>query len=154
MARDLIFTSPVRSLADSHSKLAPTWRYYFDYTGTDPDAINSGYPTALVHGAEIVYFLDTGDFPPTCEATSLNPIETTPDKPVTTCSNSRAPAALHSSADSPSPQITMPAMTSTAVWPNHFRPTQLHEDSAQRVYRRKQAASPPFLNSQVKVQVF
>src|SRR5207249_2834921 len=30
--RDLVFTMPARSIADRHSRLAPTWRYYFEYT--------------------------------------------------------------------------------------------------------------------------
>ena len=61
VARDLIFTSPVRSLADRHSKRAPTWRYYFDYTAVNA---RSRFPNGVSHGAEIVYFLDTGDFSP------------------------------------------------------------------------------------------
>ena len=61
MARDLIFTSPVRALADSHSKLAPTYRYYFDYTAVKA---RPRFPHGVGHGAEIVYFLDTGDLSP------------------------------------------------------------------------------------------
>jgi len=61
VARDLIFTSPVRSLADRHSKRAPTWRYYFDYTAANA---RSRFPNGVSHGAEIVYFLDTGDLSP------------------------------------------------------------------------------------------
>jgi para-nitrobenzyl esterase len=55
-ARDLIFTMPARWIADRHSKLAPTWRYYFDYTAVRDRAKN---PNGVPHGAEIVYFLDT-----------------------------------------------------------------------------------------------
>ncbi len=55
--RDLIFTMNVRWIADRHSKLAPTWRYYFDYT-----AINdrTDTTTGVSHGAEVPYFLNTG----------------------------------------------------------------------------------------------
>jgi para-nitrobenzyl esterase len=61
VARDLIFTSPVRALADSHSKLAPTYRYYFDYTAVKA---RPRFPRGVGHGGEIVYFLDTGDLSP------------------------------------------------------------------------------------------
>ena len=61
VARDLIFTSPVRALADSHSKLAPTYRYYFDYIAVKA---RPRFPHGVGHGAEIVYFLDTGDLSP------------------------------------------------------------------------------------------
>ena len=56
--RDLVFTMPVRGIADRHSKRAPTWRYYFDYVAVKqrPD-----FPLGVGHGAEIPYFLDTGD---------------------------------------------------------------------------------------------
>jgi para-nitrobenzyl esterase len=56
--RDLVFTMPVRAIADRHSKRAPTWRYYFDYVAVKqrPDV-----PLGVGHGAEIPYFLDTGD---------------------------------------------------------------------------------------------
>ena len=56
-ARDLVFTMPVRWIADRHSKLASTWRYYFDYTSVNERTHTHGTP----HGAEIVYFLDTPD---------------------------------------------------------------------------------------------
>jgi para-nitrobenzyl esterase len=61
VARDLIFTSPVRALADSHSKLAPTYRYYFDYSAVKA---RRRFPHGVGHGGEIVYFLDTGDLSP------------------------------------------------------------------------------------------
>lgn len=56
--RDVIFTLPVRVVADRHSKLAPTWRYYFDYV-----AVNSRaeFPHGVPHGGEIAYGLDTCD---------------------------------------------------------------------------------------------
>ena len=57
-SRDLIFTLPVRWIADRHSKLAPTWRYYFDYTAL---ADRPKFPRGVPHGAEIPFTLDTGD---------------------------------------------------------------------------------------------
>lgn len=57
-SRDLIFTLPVRWIADRHAKLAPTWRYYFDYTAVRN---RPRFPMGVPHGAEIPYFLDTGD---------------------------------------------------------------------------------------------
>lgn len=57
-ARDLVFTLPVRWIADRHSKRAPTWRYYFDYTAVKN---RSKFLNGVPHGAEIPYFLDTGD---------------------------------------------------------------------------------------------
>lgn len=57
-SRDLIFTLPVRWIADRHAKLAPTWRYYFDYTAVKG---RSGSAGGVAHGAEIAYFLNTGD---------------------------------------------------------------------------------------------
>ncbi len=59
--RDLIFTMPVRWLADRHSKLAPSWRYYFDYIAVKERA---NFPNGVPHGGEIVYAMDTGDIFP------------------------------------------------------------------------------------------
>jgi para-nitrobenzyl esterase len=70
VARDLIFTSPVRALADSHSKLAPTYRYYFDYTSVKA---RPRFPHGVGHGAEIVYFLDTGDLSPDTQGNFSQP---------------------------------------------------------------------------------
>lgn len=58
VARDLVFTMPARFTADRHSKLAPTWRYYFDYTAVKERA---RFPHGVPHGGEIVYALDTGE---------------------------------------------------------------------------------------------
>jgi para-nitrobenzyl esterase len=58
VTRDVLFTMPVRWIADRHAKLAPTWRYYFDYTTVRERA---KFPDGVPHGAEIVYALDTGD---------------------------------------------------------------------------------------------
>jgi len=56
--RDVVFTMPVRWIADRHSKLAPTWRYYFDYTAV---ADRGKSPNGVPHGHEIPYFLNTVD---------------------------------------------------------------------------------------------
>jgi para-nitrobenzyl esterase len=58
VTRDLLFTMPVRWIADRHAKLASSWRYYFDYTAVKERA---KFPDGVPHGAEIVYPLDTGD---------------------------------------------------------------------------------------------
>ncbi|MBC8161563.1 MAG: carboxylesterase/lipase family protein [Roseiflexaceae bacterium] len=59
--RDVVWTMPARWIADRHAKLAPTWRYYFDYT-----AVNSreNLPDGVPHGADISYFMGTGDLSP------------------------------------------------------------------------------------------
>jgi para-nitrobenzyl esterase len=56
--RDLVFTMPVRWVADRHAKRAPTWRYYFDYTAIKE---RSKFSNGVPHGAEIAYFLNTID---------------------------------------------------------------------------------------------
>ncbi len=58
VTRDLIFTMPVRWIADRHSKRAPTWRYYFDYTA---EKLRPKYPNGVPHGNDILYAFDTGD---------------------------------------------------------------------------------------------
>ena len=56
--RDVVFTLPVRGVADRHSSRAQTWRYYFDYTaiGARPK-----FPNGVPHGAEVPYVLNTVD---------------------------------------------------------------------------------------------
>jgi para-nitrobenzyl esterase len=49
---------PVRAIADRHAKRAPTWRYYFGYVAVKQQP---EFPFGVGHGAEIPYFLDTGD---------------------------------------------------------------------------------------------
>ena len=49
---------PVRWIADRHSKLAPSWRYCFDYTAVKE---RTSFPNGVPHGGEIVYAMDTGD---------------------------------------------------------------------------------------------
>ncbi len=56
--RDLIFTMPVRSIADRHARLAPVWRYYFDYTAVK---LRDKFPSGVPHGGEILYVMNTGD---------------------------------------------------------------------------------------------
>jgi para-nitrobenzyl esterase len=56
--RDLVFTMLARGTADRHSRLAPTWRYYFDYVTV---ADRPKQPNGVPHGGEVPYVLDTGD---------------------------------------------------------------------------------------------
>ena len=56
VARDLVFTLPVRSIVDRHSKRAPTFRYYFEYVSVNA---RPQFPHGVPHGAEIIYVLDT-----------------------------------------------------------------------------------------------
>ncbi len=58
VTRDLVFTMPVRWIADRHAKLAPTWRYYFDYTAIKQ---RPEHPNGAPHGGEIVFVMNTGD---------------------------------------------------------------------------------------------
>ena len=58
VARDLVFTMPVRWAADRHSKRALTWRYYFDYTAVND---RPKFPYGVPHGSEIVFALGTSD---------------------------------------------------------------------------------------------
>lgn len=58
VARDLVFTMPVRWAADRHAKRAPTWRYYFDYTAVKD---RPKFPHGVPHGGEIVFALDTAE---------------------------------------------------------------------------------------------
>ncbi len=65
VTRDLVFTMPVRRIADRHAKLAPVWRYYFDYTAVNQRRVR---PTGVPHAGELAYVFETGDiFPPTRE---------------------------------------------------------------------------------------
>ena len=57
-ARDVVFTMPVRWVADRHSRRAPVWRYYWDYVAEN----NRGkHPKGADHGGEIPYVLGTLD---------------------------------------------------------------------------------------------
>lgn len=56
--RDLVFTMPVRWIADRHSAQAPTWRYYFQYVTRNERAKQ---PNGAQHGGEVPYVLDTLD---------------------------------------------------------------------------------------------
>ena len=56
--RDLAFTMPARWLADRHSKLAPSWRYYFSYV---PVNYRAKQPYGVPHAGEIVFTMNTGD---------------------------------------------------------------------------------------------
>jgi para-nitrobenzyl esterase len=54
--RDVIFTMQARWAADRHAPLAPTWRYYFDYT-----AVGLTLPAfkGASHGGDVVFTLDS-----------------------------------------------------------------------------------------------
>ncbi len=58
VARDLVFTMPVRWIADRHAKRAKTWRYYFDYTAVK---LRKKYPNGVPHGDDVVFAFNTGD---------------------------------------------------------------------------------------------
>lgn len=45
--RDVVFTLPVRGIADRHSRRASTWRYYFDYTASK---LRPKHPNGVPHG--------------------------------------------------------------------------------------------------------
>jgi para-nitrobenzyl esterase len=57
-ARDVVFTMPVRWLADAHATRASTWRYYFDHVTV---ANQAKFPNGAEHGAEVPYVLGTLD---------------------------------------------------------------------------------------------
>ena len=59
--RDLIFTMPVRWIADRHAKKAPVWTYYFDYTA---EKLRPERPNGVPHADEIPYVFNTGDRDP------------------------------------------------------------------------------------------
>lgn len=54
--RDLIFTMPVRLIADRHARKAPVWTYYFDYTA---EKLRPERPNGVPHGGEIPYVFNT-----------------------------------------------------------------------------------------------
>jgi para-nitrobenzyl esterase len=56
--RDAVFTMPVRWAADRHARIAPTWRYYFDYVAVGN---RDKFPNGVPHGGELPFVLDTGD---------------------------------------------------------------------------------------------
>jgi para-nitrobenzyl esterase len=54
--RDVVFTMPVRWIADRHAALAPTFRFYFDYVTLND---RGKYPNGVAHGGDVPYALDT-----------------------------------------------------------------------------------------------
>lgn len=60
LIRDLIFTAFVRRISDLHSKVAPSWRYYFTYVPVNRRAQEPGVP----HGGEIAFVMDTAEYEP------------------------------------------------------------------------------------------
>lgn len=59
--RDLVFTMSARWIADRHAKIAPVWRYYFDYTA---EKLRPERPNGVPHADEIPYVFNTGDRDP------------------------------------------------------------------------------------------
>jgi para-nitrobenzyl esterase len=59
--RDLLFTMMARWIADRHSRLAPSWRYYFTYV---PVNNRAKQPYGVPHDGEIVFVMGTGDIDP------------------------------------------------------------------------------------------
>jgi para-nitrobenzyl esterase len=57
-ARDVIFTMPVRWVADRHSRRAPVFRFYWDYV---TEKNRPKYTKGADHGAEVPYVLGTLD---------------------------------------------------------------------------------------------
>ncbi len=57
-SRDVVFTMPVRWIADAHAKRAPAWRFYFDYVTVKN---RPKFPNGADHGAEVPYVLGTVD---------------------------------------------------------------------------------------------
>lgn len=54
VARDALFTAFARRIAYLHSAKAPTWRYYFTHTGSNPG-------NGVGHGGEVPFVLGTVD---------------------------------------------------------------------------------------------
>jgi para-nitrobenzyl esterase len=100
--RDVVFTMPVRWVADRHARRAPTWRYYFDYTAVNE---RTKHPNGVPHGAEIAYFLNTVDI---FEGTKN--IVTSEDREVAR----RASDYLFEFA-----RTSQPAATDSPAWPRH-----------------------------------
>jgi para-nitrobenzyl esterase len=61
ISRDAFFTVVTNKLAESHRKLAPTWRYYYEYTAENLAAL---FPNGPRHGDDILFTMNTGDFAP------------------------------------------------------------------------------------------
>ncbi|WP_394840777.1 carboxylesterase/lipase family protein [Pendulispora brunnea] len=58
---DFVFTRLPRQLADVHSKVAPTWRYYFDYV---MERARAEQPNGAPHGGDVPFVFDTGALVP------------------------------------------------------------------------------------------
>ncbi len=55
---DLVFTMLARWVADRHARVAPVWRYYFDYVA---EKDRDKFPFGAGHGYEVPFLLNTGD---------------------------------------------------------------------------------------------
>jgi para-nitrobenzyl esterase len=56
--RDAIFTMPARAVADRHARLAPVYRFFFDYTA---EQLRPRFPNGVPHAGEIAYVMNTLD---------------------------------------------------------------------------------------------
>ncbi|KFE72238.1 Carboxylesterase type B [Hyalangium minutum] len=84
LARDAVFTVTTYNLAKAHSKLAPTWRYYFDYTAENHRAT---VPKGTRHGDDVIFTMDTLAYAPPFPPGK-------PNEPVTVTEKDRGVAAL------------------------------------------------------------
>jgi para-nitrobenzyl esterase len=75
LARDAFFTVTTYNIAVAHSKRAPTWRYYFDYTAEN---LRPTVSKGTRHGDDILFTMNTLDFaPPFPPGQPTNPVEVT-----------------------------------------------------------------------------
>ncbi|WP_224367461.1 carboxylesterase/lipase family protein [Hyalangium versicolor] len=75
LARDAYFTAATYRIAKAHSKRAPTWRYYFDYTAENHrPSVTKG----TRHGDEVAFTMDTLKYaPPFPPGQPQNPVTVT-----------------------------------------------------------------------------
>ncbi len=75
LARDAYFTVTTHKIAEEHSKRAPTWRFYFDYTAENHRAtVKDG----TRHGDDVMFTMNTIDhYPPFPPGKPLEPVEVT-----------------------------------------------------------------------------
>lgn len=75
LARDAFFTVTTYKIAEAHSKRAPTWRYYFDYTAVN---LRPTVSKGTRHGDDILFTMNTLDFaPPFPPGQPTNPVAVT-----------------------------------------------------------------------------
>ncbi|WP_224371884.1 carboxylesterase/lipase family protein [Hyalangium versicolor] len=75
LTRDAVFTVTTYNIAKAHSKIAPTWRYYFDYTAENHRAT---VPDGTRHGDDVAFTMDTLAYaPPFPPGKPKEPVEVT-----------------------------------------------------------------------------